>query len=56
MALPTKPVGKVTQIGIDDFSFRRGKKFGTLIIDLQTHEVLDVLPDRTAETRSRLDG
>jgi len=50
MALPTKSVGKVTQIGIDDFSFRRGKKFGTLIIDLQTHEVLDVLPDRTAET------
>jgi len=50
MMLPTEPVGQVTQIGIDDFSFRRGRKFGTLIVDLQTHQVLDVLADRTAET------
>jgi transposase len=50
MALPPKPVGQVPQIGIDDFSFRRGRKFGTIIVDLQTHQVLDVLPDRTAET------
>jgi len=50
MALPPEPVGQVTQIGIDDFSFRRGRKFGTIVVDLQTHKVLDVLPDRTADT------
>ncbi len=50
MDLPAKPARQVTQIGIDDFSFRRGKTFGTIIVDLQTHEVLDVLPDRTADT------
>lgn len=50
MALPAEPVGKVSQIGIDDFSFRRGCKFGTIIVDLRTHQVLDVLPDRTADT------
>jgi transposase len=50
MALPTEPVGQVTQIGIDDFSFRRGRKFGTIVVDLQTHKVLDVLADRTADT------
>ncbi len=50
MALPTEPVGEVTQIGIDDFSFRRGRKFGTIVVDMQTHHVLDVLADRTAET------
>src|SRR5215468_11123354 len=50
MVLPTEPVGQVPQIGIDDFAFRRGRKFGTIIVDLQTHKVLDVLPDRTAET------
>lgn len=50
MALPTEPVGQVSQIGIDDFSFRRGRKFGTIVVDLQTHKMLDVLPDRTAET------
>lgn len=52
MALPPEPVEQVTQIGIDDFSFRRGCKFGTIIVDLRTHKVLDVLPDRTAETSS----
>jgi transposase len=50
MALPTEPVGQVPQIGIDDFSFRRGRKFGTIIVDLYTHQVLDVLADRTADT------
>jgi len=50
MALPTEPVGHVCQIGIDDFSFRRGRKFGTIVVNLQTHQVLDVLADRTAET------
>src|SRR5258708_6218356 len=50
MALPTELAGEVSQIGIDDFSFRRGRKFGTIIVDLQTHKVLDVLADRTADT------
>lgn len=50
MALPTEPVGQVPQVGIDDFSFRRGRKFGSILVDLQTHKVLEILPDRTAET------
>ncbi|HEY7122972.1 MAG TPA: transposase [Ktedonobacterales bacterium] len=50
MALPAEPVKRVSQIGIDDFSFRRGRTFGTIVVDLQTHQVLDVLPDRTADT------
>ncbi len=50
MALPPEPIGEVPQIGIDDFSFRRGRKFGTIVVDLQTHRALDVLADRTADT------
>lgn len=50
MALSTEPVGQVSQIGIDDFSFRRGRTFGTIVVDLQTHQVLDVLADRSVET------
>ena len=50
MALPPDPVGQVIELGIDDFSFRRGRKFGTLLVNLQTHRVLDVLPDRTVDT------
>ena len=50
MALPTKPAEQMPQIGIDDFSFRRGRTFGTIIVDLQTHKMLDVLPDRTKDS------
>jgi transposase len=50
MALPDKPSATVVEMGIDDFSFRRGRKFGSLVVDMQNHEVIDVLPDRTAET------
>ncbi len=31
-------------------AFRRGRKFGTIVVDLQTHKVLDVLADRTVDT------
>lgn len=50
MALPTCPPKQVSQLGIDDWSFRRGRKFGTMLVDLATHKVIDLLPDRTTET------
>jgi transposase len=37
-------------LGIDDFSFRRGQVFGTILTDGESHEVVDLLPDRTADT------
>jgi transcriptional regulator with XRE-family HTH domain len=50
MALPTEPVGQVIELGIDDFSFKRGRTFGTLLVDLHSRAVIDVLADRKAET------
>lgn len=52
MAQPALPVEQVVQLGIDDFSFRRGRKFGTILVDLQSHEIIDLLPDRKAKTAS----
>ena len=50
MALPTAPVEQVRELGIDDFAFRRGRKFGTILVDMQSHKVIDLLPDRKTET------
>jgi transposase len=50
MALPTVSVGQVRELGRDDFSFKRGHRFGTILVDLQSHGVIDVLPDRSAGT------
>ncbi len=50
MVLPTGAVKRVVELGIDDFSFRRGRKFGTILVDLQSHQTIDLLPDRKKET------
>ena len=52
MARPSASVEQVVQLGIDDFSFRRGRTFGTILVDLQSRQVIDLLPDRSVETVS----
>ena len=37
-------------IGIDDWSWRRGQRYGTIVVDLEHNRPIDLLPDRHAET------
>jgi transposase len=48
--LPLPPSGEVRVVGIDDFAFRRGRNYGTILVDLEDHIVIDLLPDIKKET------
>ncbi len=50
MRTPTVETNEVRVVGIDDWSWRRGQRYGTIIVDLERQRVLDLLPDRNVES------
>jgi len=49
-ATPDPVAAKPQVVGVDDWCFLRGQRYGAMVVDLERHQVLDLLPDREAET------
>ncbi|MDH2390680.1 ISL3 family transposase [Streptomyces sp. HNM0663] len=48
-SLPEPETGKVEVVGVDDFAFRKGRHYGTVLIDMATHRPLHLYDGRDGE-------
>jgi transposase len=48
--VPDPEAAQPQVVGVDDWCFLRGQHYGALVVDLERHQVLDLLPNREAET------
>jgi transposase len=45
-----EPVPTPRVLGVDDWAFKKGNRYGTILVDLEQRYPVDLLPDRTTET------
>jgi transposase len=50
LTAPAVPDRAPRVLGVDEFAFRKGCTYGTVLVDVEAGRVVDVLPDRASET------
>src|SRR3712207_8616881 len=43
------PYPTLLRSGLDDWAWKNGRTYGTICVDLERHEPIDLLPERTPE-------
>jgi hypothetical protein len=46
----TIPAEALRHVGVDDWAWRKGHTYGTILVDLEHHKVIELLPERSAES------
>jgi transposase len=50
MQLPLPAMPPIRILGVDDWSWKKGRRYGTILVDLERHNVVDLLEDRCRST------
>lgn len=48
--VPTPTAATPRVLGVDEWAHRKGHRYGTILVDLERREPVDLLPDRSAES------
>jgi transposase len=50
LQLPIPDEGEVAKVGIDEWAWKKGQRYGTILVDLEKRRVAQLLAERSVET------